>query len=229
MSEVYQIITDEAALREYIEWLPDCKENEQFYLTLFSRKKYCPEMPWIKSDKGQLARKTSSKDYLYDKIAQMECKVGAYRMEGNPVPQKALACYVSVNPRDLWRATLRSIGKLATVLECGGRNSNPHQEVMSEIQKNTGTRKYIGFDIDDKDETLIRNCIDTASGMCDVVETRGGYHLFVHKDKVDKIKGKNTWYQELSKHSDVQGDIMSPPCGTYQGGHTVRFKYRCKD
>lgn len=227
MSQCYNIIADEALLREFIDWLPDCEVHEAYYLTLFCRKKYCPEMPWIKSDKGQLGRKTSTKEYLYDKIAQFECKFGAYRMEGNPVPQEALACYVSAAPRDLWKATVRSIGKLAQVLECKNLESNPHQEVMSEIQKNPGHKKYVMFDIDDKDPDLLQKCIDFCDGYCDVTETRGGYHLFIHKAAVKLITNK-MWYTCIAKHSDVTGDAMTPPWGTIQGGHIVKPIYRCK-
>lgn len=228
MSETYTLITDPVALREYIEWLPDCDENEQFYCCLFMRKKYCKDVPWIKSDKGQLKRFTSTKEKLYDKISQLECKVGAFTFDGNAVPQESLALYVSTNPRDLWKATVRSIAQLARVLECNGKNSNPHQEVMSEIQKSVGKRKYVAFDIDDK-TINIQNIVDIVDGYCDIVETRGGYHVFVHKDKIDKITAKKTWYQEIAKGSDVSGDMMSPPCGVYQGGWTPRFVYRFRD
>lgn len=229
MSETYQLIMDEKALREYIEWLPDCAENEQFYCCLFMRKKYCKDVPWIKSDKGQLKRFTSTKAKLYDKIAQLECKVGAFKFDEHDVPQESLALYMSPNPRDLWKATVRSIGQLAKVLECNGKNSNPHQEVMSEIQRCAGTRKFVMFDIDEKDDTVLQNTIDIVDGYCDVVETRGGYHIFVHKSKIEKITNKNTWHQAIAKYSDVTGDMVSPPCGTYQGGHTVKFVYRCQE
>jgi hypothetical protein len=226
--ETYQIITDEKALREYIDWLPDCQEHEQFYLTLFARKKYCPSVKWIKSDKGQLCRKTSKKEFIFDKIAQMECKLGAYKMDGNPVPQEALACYISVSPRDLWKATVRSIGQLAKVLECNGKNSNPHQEVMSEIQRVPGTRKFVMFDIDEKNDDVLREVVSTVDGYCDVVETRGGYHVFVRKDSIDKITDK-MWYKKIANHSDVTGDAMSVPCGTFQGGHTPKFVYKYRE
>lgn len=225
MSEVYQIIKDEKALREFIDWLPDCSETEQYYLTLFARKKYCPDIKWIKSDKGQLCRKTSKKEYIFDKIDQMQCRVGAYKLDGRDVPQESLACYISISPRDLWKATVRSIGKLATVLECGGKNSNPHQEVMSEIQKSVGERKYIMFDVDEKNDETVQTCINLCDGYCDVTETRGGYHIFVHKDKVDKITDK-MWYPKMAKFSDITGDAMTSPAGTYQGGHTVKFIHR---
>jgi hypothetical protein len=229
MSETYQIISDEAELRKFIDWLPDCQENEQFYCCLFMRKKYCKDVPWIKSDKGQLKRFTSKKEFLFDKIAQLECKVGAFKFDGNIVPQESLALYLSPNPRDLWKATVRSIGQLAKVLECNGRNSNPHQEVMSEIQKNAGTRKYIIFDIDEKNEETLQKCIDLAYGYCDVTETRGGYHIFVHKDKTDIISQQNKmWYPEIAKFADVTGDSMTCPAGTLQGMHTVRFIHTCK-
>lgn len=223
--KTYEIITDEALLREFINWLPDCQDYEQYYITLFARKKYVNTLPWVKSDRGQLARKTSRKEFIFDKIAQMECKLGAYKLDGNPVPQEALACYICVNPRDLWKATVRSIGKLATLLECDGKNSNPHQEVMSEIQKCASKKTYIVFDIDEKDPITLQECIDTVDGYCDVTETRGGYHIFVHKDKVEYITDK-MWYLKLKRFADVTGDSMTPPWGTYQGGWTPKPIYR---
>lgn len=216
----YKIISNEALLREFIDWLPACNENEQFYACLFMRKKYCPQVPWIKSDRGQLKRFTATKDRLFDKIAQLEVRVGAYKFDGNDVPQESLALYVTPNPRDLWKATVRSIAKLANVLECAGKGSNPHHEVMSELQKCASKKTYIVFDIDEKDETVLQECIDTVDGYCDVTETRGGYHVFVHKNKVDFITDK-MWYLKLKKWSDVTGDSMTPPWGTLQGMHEV--------
>lgn len=219
--ECYKIITNEDLLREFIEWLPACTETEQYYCCLFMRKKYCKDVPWIKSDKGQLKRFTSKKEFLFDKIAQLECKFGAYQFDGNPVPQESLALYVTVNPRDLWKATLKSIGKLASVLECSGKNSNPHQEVMSEIQKCSGNRKFILFDLDTKDKASLDKCIELCEGNCDITETRRGYHIFVYKDKCDTFSEK-LWYPQMQKLCDVTGDGMTPPWGTYQGGWEVK-------
>lgn len=230
MSETYQVIVDPDKVREFIDWLPDCAENEKFYACLFMRKKYCPDVPWIKSDKGQLKRFVSDKERMYDKIAQLECKFGAYTYHGNATPQESLALYMTPNPRDLERATLRSISALAKVIECKGKGSNPHQEVMSEIQRTQSNKnkKYITFDLDWKDEAKLQNHIDIVDGLCDVIETRGGYHLHVHANKTDRIKTK-LWHNELSKEADVSGDAMTPVVGTYQGGFMPNFIHRCKE
>lgn len=218
----YQIITDPIELKKFIDWLPDLKENEQFYGCLFARKKYCKSIPWPGSDKSQLKRFTAKKENLVSKIRQMECEVGSYEIKGQAIPQDALALYLHVNPRDLWKATIRSIQQLAKVIECSGHNANPHQEVLSEIQKSVGTKKYIVFDLDDKDSNILKKCVEKVDKLCDVIETRGGYHIFVHTATVKQITNK-CWYRELEELCDVVGDNMSPVPGTYQGGFTPRF------
>ena len=216
----YQIITDEQALREYIEWLPELKENEKFYCCLFARKKYCKDVKYIKSDKSQLKRFTSDKERLFDKIAQLECPLGAYKQDGVDIPQEALGLYITPNPRDLWKANINAIIDLANVIKCQGKSANPHQEVISTIQRSCGTKKWIHFDIDSKDN--LDELIDIVDGICDVVETRGGYHVFVHREQVNAISNK-LWYPAMAKFADVKGDAMTPVCGTYQGGFTPRI------
>lgn len=56
----YKIIQDEEAFREFIDWLPDLEDGEQFYYALFARSKYAPNSG-LKSDKAQLARGVSEK------------------------------------------------------------------------------------------------------------------------------------------------------------------------
>jgi hypothetical protein len=223
MNETYTIISDEEKLKEFIEWLPDLEVNEKYYCCLFGRKKYCKDVPWIKSDKGQLKRFVSDKDKLYSKIAQLECKLGAFQYDGNPWPQEALALYISINPRDLWKATLRSFSQLAKIVEGQSKTANPHQEVLSEIQRTKSKNvKFISFDLDSTDEDLLWKKLEIVDGQASVIKTRGGFHIHVLKDWASKTPSK-TWYNEMAEGCDVTGDMMSPVVGSYQGGHVPVF------
>lgn len=225
----YKIIADPDAFRDFIDWLPVLTEEEQYYCCLFSRKKYAPnggkDHPWIKSDKDQLKRFTSKKEYLYSKVWQCEAPYGAYAYpSGNPVFREAIAIYINANPRNLWKTNMQAIKKLLTVIESQGKNSNPHQEVMSIIQQTASEKHTILFDIDSK-EIELKELIDISSGNCDIIETRGGYHVHVRSALIPEIKNK-MWYLDYKKLSDVAGDEMSPMVGCFQGGFVPRFVYR---
>lgn len=230
----YQIITDEAELKKFIEWLPNLEEHETYYVCLFARSKYTKDIsgkngiPHIKSDKAQLKRFTSDKKSLFNKIRQLECPLGSYTQKGNPVPQEALALYITVNPRSMYRAIYGAIKHLTTCLQNTNKNVNPHQEVMSEIQRSKSRTCYVDFDVDTKelDAFQIRAWIGIKINLNAVtlLETRGGYHLLVNPNKVED-RYKKTWYKYISSLNgmDQTGDCMIPVPGCYQGGFTPRF------
>jgi hypothetical protein len=233
----YTVITDREALMAFIEWLPDLQESEQYYMCLFARSKYTKDIagnngvPHIKSDKAQLKRFTAVKKNMLSKIMQLECPIGAYQQRDLIIPQEALALYITVNPRDLWKASFEGLKDLASRIQAQNKFMNPQQEVMSSIQRTKGKTHYVVFDIDVKDDgeliKSLRHSINDSAVV--ILETRGGYHVIVDPAAVWP-EYKNIWYKALASISDVdqKGDIMIPVPGTHQGGFTPKFIWNGK-
>ena len=222
----YKIIQDETMLKSFIDWLPNLELNETYYLTLFARKKYCPSVPYLKSDKGQLKRVTSKKEFIFDKLKQMECEIGSYRQKDIIVPQESLVAYINPNPRSLEKAAKQSLIKLAELITKPYSGYNPHQEVLSEIQKSCSRKIYMDLDFDNIDLKYIEdNVYHNINKDClHILKTRGGFHILIELKKIDTIY-KNTWYNNLTKLDkiDVKGDNFIPIPGCSQGGFVPYF------
>ncbi|MES2133843.1 MAG: hypothetical protein V4506_15940 [Bacteroidota bacterium] len=221
----YKVITDEHALKDFIDWLPDCNEHEQYYVSLLARSKYLSVDSGIKADKQQLKRFTSKKESLLDKIRQLECALGTYKQGNTPIPQEALALYITINPRDLWKATYASLVNFAKHIQEAHSTINPHQEVMSEIQKSCSNKYYMDIDVDIKDPSILEQIKTFVNPSCiTILETRGGYHVLIKMSEIEESL-KKTWYTNIMKIPgiDQSGDNMIPVPGCSQGGFTPHF------
>lgn len=232
----YKIIYDEEKLLEFINWLPDLKENETFICMLMSRKKYSKEL--IKSnDKSQLSRFTSTKERLLDKIRQLEIPLGRYKIGDNVAPQESLVLYINPNPRCMKKAT-KLLGKRCWELN-DSNGYNLHQEAMSCIQQSKSYSYVVDFDIDTKDVDFdkLSRILPSVDGIkpYSIIETRGGYHLLVKPVNANEsIKINNgkfgsdyskDWYSEISRIYPVDqcNDQLLPVCGATQGGFIPKF------
>ncbi len=233
----YTIITDEAALIKFINWLPILQNHETYYLCLFARSKYVREqgVVHIKADKQQLKRFCSKKENMIEKILQLECEIGSYTQKGMPMPQEALGLYITMNPRNMWKASFNLMGDLASSLSKGPEsfmNFNPYQEALSAIQKCKSRSCFVTFDVDKiyESEQAFRFAfanhtygkINHEAVMC--IQTRGGFHVLIMPDFIEE-RYRKTWYSTIASFPDIDqsGDLMSPVPGTYQGGFTPRF------
>ncbi len=222
----YKIIADKDELQKFINWLPETTERQKYYVSLLCRKKYNKD---CLIDKAPLSRKVTHKKDLFNKIWQMEVPFGAYSQKDNsPVPQDALVCYMTINRRDLWKASINSLKAFADVVGKGEEdfNQNPQQLAMSEIHRASSYRLFTIFDVDEKNPDTLNKMFEIV-GKQPYIETRGGYHVLV-RHQLSKDFSCKSWYQELSKYADVVGDEMSPIPGTLQGGtHVVKFYENC--
>jgi hypothetical protein len=221
----YTIINNQKLLEEFVNFLPELLPNEMYYVSLLARNKYCPS---IKGDKQQLKRFTSNKEFLIDKIKQLEVEVGSYKQRHLPIPQESLALYISINPRDLELATKNSLVEFANMITRTYDGYNPHQVVLTQIQKSCTRKLYHDFDFD-VPESMVNETLNEIyeyvnEDACKVLITKNGFHVMVRYDKIEP-EYKKTFFKGITgvNGCDVRGDSLIPVPGCTQGLFTPYF------
>jgi hypothetical protein len=224
----YEIIKNQKVLEEFIDWLPDIETGETYFIALFARRKYCKDILDIGADKQQLKRLTcNKKELIIPKLRQLEIAMGNYTKKELEIPQAALAVYISPNPRDMVLAAKNATKVLLDLVLKPYTGYNPHQEVLSEIQKACSRRIWLDFDFDTPYITEIDDQICEAfmeENCWEILMTKNGFHLLVNTTKVP-ILVKKTWYQKITKIKgiDIRGDNLIPIPGCTQGNFIPYF------
>jgi len=220
----YKILFDESVLDDFIKNFYDVPlEDEYLYVALFARKKYCKTLKSTSTDKMQLKRFTARPDNLKNKIKQLEVPLGCYQLKNDTATQESLALYITANYRSMKKANKEMLKGLAETISNDRYYSNIQAEALSMIQRSVGTRRYVDFDIDNKevDLFLIKNILP--DNAYKILETRGGYHVLVEP----KLCPKTKWYEEIktvfkADLDSVKPDLIPVP-GTTQGMFVPRF------
>lgn len=232
----YEIIKDEVAFKEFIDWLPKCEPEEMYYLSLLARKKYDSEDSNLHADKNQLKRNTSTTDRIFEKVRQMECALGSYTFRDRPISQQALALYISSNPRNLKKASYQLLKRMAQKL-CDNEFFNPQAEAYSVIQVTNGLNWFFDVDVDFKDKdhkrceylfcTEVINYVNREAVT--LIRSRGGFHCLIEYEKINEHL-KNKWYRGINSMGNDLYDItmngsgnLLPVVGCTQGGFVPYF------
>lgn len=219
----YTVIADLPRLEAFAAWLPVTQPQELFYVALLARNKYAKAagIGTFNSDRYQCKRFLTTADRLVDKIRQLECPLGSYRLKSIEVPQEALALYITPNPRDTVKATRGALVKFAELVAAGSTTHNPYAEVISQVHKACGTKHFVDIDFDGVEpEDIIPGVAEFINlDAIEVLKTRGGFHILVRLAAVAPQHVKS-WYKKMMALPgvDIRGDNMIPVPGCVQGG-----------
>ena len=218
----HEIIKDINILTDFINWLPDLKPTEKFYVALFARKKYDKTLQTTASDKMQLKRLLCTKEDMIKKIKQLEIDEGLYHLKDRVATQKSLSIYITPSPRCMIKANKDLLIRLAKAVSNQNFYKNIHAEALSCVQRSRSYAYVVDFDIDDKsidlslmDDIMTRDCYE-------ILETRGGYHILVNPSMSSNFRD---WHSKIKKTfpCDITGDQMIPIPGCTQGEFIPKF------
>src|ERR1035437_1994499 len=114
----YKLIHNLDNLNKFIEFLPNLKENESYFLILIARKKWNPSAPIPAAYK--LNRECVTKEKIVRTIRQWETEIGTYvTSEGNAIPNENLGVSIAYNPKDQFKAVFDLMKKSLEIIEKG--------------------------------------------------------------------------------------------------------------
>lgn len=224
----YELIHSYSALEEFINILPDEQDGEQFYITLFARKKY-DTMGLLRCDKNCIKRVTARKRDIIQKLEQLEVGVGSYTYDGVAIPEECLAVYITPNPRSFRLASVKLAKMLVGDLCDGVRVGNPYSEALNCLQTSSTNKVYFDIDVDflkQEDLGRFREIISTFINLdcLTFIRTRGGYHVLI---KLAQISPEfKHWHQGFTKLKFdgvaimMNSDSLVPIVGCRQAGFT---------
>lgn len=230
---------EQVKLFERLFYSPGEKNNRIFLTYISDRKNYYNKLSYKCSLKRTVVRYNydETQQKLIDVVRNYEIPLGTYRdqQSGINVPQEAIEVYTSINPRDPIQATQSLTNDILEKAFSNEKEFFSHidQKFKNKLQK-YATKKYIGIEIDTKDEAIFQKVM---KDVCEhvnvyvVIEHRYGYHIIIPKRELQRttngLRTRHFLYTQLAKKYDsiykISSDLFSPIPGTYQGGFPVKF------
>jgi hypothetical protein len=232
----YDFLRDERELESFADRvLPEVTADECFLLLLCARRKYLSgdeKAELVLGEAASVRREVvSERGKLLQKVKELCVGSGLYKdRNGHPIPEHAFAVYVTPNPRSYKKAAVQIIAELAEGL-ADGRPLRLESLVKTQIHRAVSRKLYLDLDIDpaggdDWQAVAARAREVLGKTPTHVIQTRGGAHLLVRTQQLDRDV-KRTFYKQLRELGEgmaglleIRSDAMVPVPGTTQGGKT---------
>lgn len=226
----YKLIHDTKKLQEFIDFLPELKPNEGYFLILVARAKWYPESGITSAVK--LRRETiNNKSKIIRFIKQLEVEEGTYvDNNGTPIHQNNIGVYIGYNPKDHLRGSFDLIKKCLDAVQTNIQGINIKSLANDVIQNANGSKNFLDIDVDIKEGEdyleiikYIKDRID--NNRLTFIKTSGGFHCLVKRDEtVDDLRNDHVWYLEIkNKKHPFKSDLnpmtfdLIPLVGCNQG------------
>lgn len=219
----YQIILDEQLLDSFIDFLPELGDDEVYYLSLMAR---CDsdELPSVKDGQIYGTKRLVKKKDIKRCLREFEVPVGTYQRKGVPISQEFLSPYITINPRSLKKAA-RFVAVNLTEKLLNGEAVNPVDFSFTAIHKSIGTKHFVDFDFDLRDEDDIEYTLSEFESRFKefyILYTKGGLHLIVHSSLIGRNYSEILAIPGLDQHGS-HGMIPIPGCT--QRGFMPDFRF----
>lgn len=228
------IIQDINKLKEFIDWLPDLKNDEKFLLCLFARDKYNKKNK-IKGGSFQLQRFVVDKNKMINKIKRLESYLHLLEINNEQVDNSIIGLYIKTNPTSMSRASLMFSREIISKTLSDNNSYNPEVLLMDCIQNTNYNSIYTDIDIDINntnikiedviDTLMMSNFINNNSWINNIIKTKGGFHIQINNSLIDD-EYKKTWRNKLMKLKcndfdiTMNGKNMIPLPGCNQFNYT---------
>lgn len=201
----YKLIQDKIELEKFINFLPELKENEGYFLILVARSKWNKETGLPSATK--LRRETvNTKTKIFQTIKHWEVEEGSYTVVRNgittQIPLSNIGIYAGYNPKNQYKAAINLAKACIDAITNKRTGINVKSMANDYCQTSFGTKHFVDIDCDrvgnDNIETIIdfvKNIIGPDAGT--FVKTRGGFHCLVN---LKNMKGNHTWYKQIQAH-----------------------------
>lgn len=224
----YKLIKDEEQLQKFVDFLPDLKANEGYFIILIARKKWFKESNIPSAHK--LKRETIGKDKIINTIRQWEIEEGTYLSNDIKIPIMNLGVYIGYNPKNQYNACFELINQCLAAIRSNRENINAKSMANDVIQGCNGTKNFIDIDVDVKEGENFIEIKDFITSILKeeyltFIKTNGGFHCLV---RLNSLQGNSMWYQQIQKHPfkselNIMSNDLIPVVGCIQGIFTPHF------